>query len=67
MNKNRYIPDIWFEEDEPKSIWKRIGEVLLIVAFIVILWGIMVVANAYEEHKLCMNGAVEHCIPADFE
>lgn len=68
MNKYDYRPDMWFgEEDESKSIWKRIGAVLLIVAFIVLLWGIMAIAGAYEEHKLCMNGAVEYCIPEDFQ
>ena len=68
MNKYNYRPDMWFdEEDKPKSIWKRISEVLLIVAFIVLLWGIMAVAGAYEEHQLCMNGAVEYCIPEDFQ
>lgn len=68
MNKYNYRPDMWFgEEDKPKSICKRISEVLLIVAFIVLLWGIMAVAGAYEEHQLCMNGAVEYCIPEDFQ
>ena len=56
-----------YDNESHTSIWKKIGEVLLIVAFIAMLWGIMTVASAYEEHKLCMNGAVEHCILADFQ
>lgn len=56
-----------YENESHTSIWQKIGEVLLIVAFIALLWGIMTVASAYEEHKLCMNGAVEHCIEADFQ
>lgn len=56
-----------YDNESHTSIWKKIGEVLLIVAFIAMLWGIMTVASAYEEHKLCMNGAVEYCIPEDFQ
>ena len=56
-----------YEDNEPTSIWKKIGAVLVTLLFLVFLWGIMAVASAYEEHKLCMNGAIEHCIPSDFQ
>lgn len=60
-----FVGDIYYEE--PKTIWQKIGTFLGIILFLGCLWGIVTVASAYEEHKLCMNGAVEHCIPEDFQ
>ena len=46
-------------------------EILLNIVRTALLMAIMlfclVTCQAYEEHKLCINGAVEHCIPEDFE
>lgn len=55
-------------DNEPRqTIWQKIGGILGCIAVVAIFWGIMMVASAYEEHKLCMNGAVEHCIEQDFQ
>lgn len=59
--------DIYLNEAKPLTLWDKICGVLGIILFVVFLWGIVCVASAYEEHQLCMNGAIEHCIPADFE
>ena len=56
-----------YEEDEPRqTIWQKIGMFLGCAAFIVILWGVMFVASAYEDHVRCLNGYTEVCIPEDF-
>ena len=59
--------DIYLNEAKPLTLWDKICGVLGIILFVVFLWGVMFVASAYEEHQLCMNGAIEHCIPEDFE
>jgi len=66
MNKNY---SNWNEiiDDEQESIWKKIGMVLFMILFVVIIWFCISVAGAYEEHRLCMNGATEYCIPEDFK
>lgn len=58
--------DIYMNE-KPMTAWDKICAVLGIILFVVFIVGIMAVGNAYEEHKLCMNGAIEHCIPEDFQ
>lgn len=59
--------DIYNNEARATSIWQKLGEALAIVAFFAIFIGLMWVGSAYEEHKLCMNGAIEHCIEEDFQ
>lgn len=61
------LGDIWDNETRATSIWEKVGMFFGCVAFIGIFWGLMMIGSAYEEHKLCMNGAVEHCIEADFQ
>ena len=56
-----------YDNETKQTVWERICAVLGIILFVVFLWGIMFVASAYEEHQLCMNGAIEHCIPEDFQ
>jgi hypothetical protein len=46
-----------------KVILDVVGAVLVLAS----LYMIILVGKAYEEHKLCLNGAVEYCIPEDFE
>lgn len=61
MNKmNDYI-------EERVTLRQRIGMLLVSVVFLGIFWFCLAVGNAYEDHMLCMNGAVEHCIPEDFQ
>lgn len=49
----------------------KLGEKVLNIAYILLTLGILyfgiLVGAASEEHLLCLNGAVEHCIPEDFE
>lgn len=49
----------------------KLGEKVLNIVYILLTLGIVyfaiAVGAAYEEHRLCLNGAVEHCIPEDFE
>ena len=53
--------------EEETTIWEKVGMIFTAVAFVAVFWFCAAVGSAYEEHKLCMNGAVEHCIEADFE
>ena len=46
-----------------KFIVNAVGAMLVFVS----LYMMILVGKAYEEHKLCLNGAVEYCIPEDFE
>jgi len=59
--------DIYDNESKATSIWQKLGEVIMIVAFAAVFIGLMWVGSAYEEHRLCMNGAIEHCIEEDFQ
>lgn len=58
--------DIYMNE-KSMDAWEQVCAVLGIILFVIFIVGIIVVGNAYEEHKLCMNGAIEHCIPEDFQ
>lgn len=62
MNK---MGDIIYEEET--TIWEKVGMVLMAIAMLAVFWACAAVGSAYEEHKLCMNGAVEHCIEEDFQ
>ena len=53
--------------EEETTIWEKVGMIFTAVAFVAVFWFCAAVGSAYEEHKLCMNGAVEHCIDSDFE
>ena len=53
--------------EEETTIWEKIGMVLTAIIMIAMFWARAAIGRAYEEHKLCMNGAVEHCIPEDFQ
>ena len=53
--------------EEETTIWEKIGMVLTIIAMLAVFWACAAIGSAYEEHRLCMNGAVEHCIPEDFQ
>lgn len=46
-----------------KFIVNVVGAMLVIAA----LYMMILVGKAYEEHRLCLNGVVEYCIPEDFE
>lgn len=52
---------------EETTILEKIKMVFIAIAMIVMFWAFAAIASAYEEHKLCMNGAIEHCIPEDFQ
>ena len=54
-------------DDEPQSTWRMVGQVLMILAFIVIILFGFSIASAYEDHVRCLNGYEEACIPEDFE
>jgi len=45
---------------------KILGNILGMLLAAVFLWMLFAIGYAYEEHKLCMNGAIEHCIEQDF-
>lgn len=53
--------------EEKTTIWKKIEMVLIAIVMLVMFWICAAIGSAYEEHKLCMNGAVEYCIPEDFQ
>ena len=53
--------------EEETTIWEKIGMIFTAVAFVAVFWFCAAVGSAYEEHTLCMNGAVEHCIEEDFQ
>ena len=53
--------------EEETTFWQKVGMFCTVVAFIGVFWFCAAVGSAYQEHQLCMNGAVEHCIPEDFE
>lgn len=55
-----------YDFDKP-SIWKKIGEIIGIICFLAMFFAMGIVLRACEEHQLCMNGAVEYCIPEDFQ
>ena len=62
MNK---VGDIY--EEEPTTIWEKIGMVFMAIVMLAVFWACAAIGSAYEEHRLCMNGAVEHCIGEDFQ
>lgn len=39
-----------------------IGSILAII----VIWGLLAVGSAYEDHVRCLNGAAEYCIESDF-
>lgn len=53
--------------EEETTLWQKVGMVLASAALIGLFWGFTMIGYTYYEHKLCMNGAVEHCIPEDFQ
>lgn len=56
-----------YEKEETTTIWEKIGMVLMIIAMLAVFWACAAIGSAYEEHQLCMNGVVEHCIEEDFQ
>lgn len=46
---------------------KIVGKIVLFVLTAALIFMLLVVGSAYEDHVRCKNGAVEYCIPADFQ
>lgn len=46
---------------------KIVGKIVLFVLTAASIFMLLVVGSAYEDHIRCKNGAVEYCIPADFQ
>ena len=63
MNK---LGDIWYNEPQ-ETIWDKIKMIGLALIVVAAMYSCSLVMMAQEEHQLCLNGAVEHCIPEDFE
>lgn len=60
------LGDIWYNESQ-ETIWDKVKAVLLALLVVAAMYSCSLVMMAQQEHQLCMNGAVEHCIPKDFE
>lgn len=41
--------------------------IICAILTVLCIWMLLSIGAAYEEHLLCMNGAIEHCIPEDFQ
>lgn len=69
MNKNNCYCD-WTKNVCPEEKWtflETLGAIGITIALLAMFWACAAIGNAYEEHRLCMNGAVEYCIEEDFQ
>lgn len=56
----------WNDIAEKPTLKQKILGVICGILVLMCFMGIMLVGKAYEEHRLCLNGATEYCIDADF-